>query len=1027
MLWFALTAVVLLQSGVLGDKDCNQSLLTNNAVTSSSQLSANFSASHAQMSSKSAWCPTQNFSSSEYLQIVFSSFKRITRIKIDGETNPGVNQTARRVTKYLLQVSRDGVQFQNFKQISQSDVVVQLNAFAVRLVPRSFNAFPCMRVEIYGCKAPEPETCKEKNGTCSQICKDNERYCFMGVCFFRCVTDWMCTKYITCKCHPGYKLLNDKRTCKDINECKRYNGGCDDFCENTVGSYICSCKSGYKLERDRHGCSDINECDINDGGCNQICENNQGSYKCKCWTGYKMSADNHTCIDIDECKVDNGGCSHTCINLAGGRRCACPVGFQVDALGKNCVDTNECYLANGGCETFCHNNNGSYTCSCRSGFELYDKLKCRDIDECARKTDDCDDQSTTCFNYQGSYECRCKKGFKYIPNNKRQCERMTCPPLVESQGTSVSPSECLVKNGRKVGDKCTFSCKAGYVLLDPSKNTMTCLDTTSWDMPIISCRPIRCPSLTPPANGYVYPPFCSTTGNTFGQSCYYRCNKGYSLKNGQNPKRDCTNSGAWDISTPATCAKVFIKPWINCPPDVVMSLDPKGNQADVTALLLKPKSNVGDVKMFPEKYRTSLVFPAGTTTLTYKATNKNGDVAQCTTDVIIEDKTPPRVVYCPNNIYESSPGIDKVIIWRDPEFADNVKVTSVTSDKKPNQKFGLGETLVLYVAKDAAGNTAQCSFSVTVKRLQCPVAEDPDNGKLTNCMNYGSTKYCRITCNTGKQTFMFTYGATCQLPEATWNEIPACVDATRINAGDSCPSGQIQQKSLTGYPNFIKYCVSCPRGYKYDSSAKDCIKCPVGYTSLAESSAQCTKCPAGKSTVKAGSKNCIDQCKPGTSSEDGFDLPLNPNGCSQCSMGYYSDIYGASQCKQCPDKLMTKFKGSNSKDDCGIAPTVTEFGPMNINVDENDRVEFVCKAVGPPTPSIKIVKARPTPDGFGGPVKIESIVEGGKQIGIRYIIQKASEHDQGLYSCVATNVFGKNTKFLNLQVNINLGSGQSGV
>lgn len=44
-----------------------------------------------------------------------------------------------------------------------------------------------------------------------------------------------------------------------------------------------------------------------------------------------------------------------------------------------------------------------------------------------------------------------------------------------------------------------------------------------------------------------------------------------------------------------------------------------------------------------------------------------------------------------------------------------------------------------------------------------------------------------------------------------------------------------------------------------------------------------------------------------------------------------------------------------------VAPTVTEFGPMNINVDEHDRVEFVCKAVGPPTPTIKVVKARPTP------------------------------------------------------------------
>jgi hypothetical protein len=44
-----------------------------------------------------------------------------------------------------------------------------------------------------------------------------------------------------------------------------------------------------------------------------------------------------------------------------------------------------------------------------------------------------------------------------------------------------------------------------------------------------------------------------------------------------------------------------------------------------------------------------------------------------------------------------------------------------------------------------------------------------------------------------------------------------------------------------------------------------------------------------------------------------------------------------------------------------VAPTVIEFGPMDINVDENNRVEFVCKAVGPPTPALKVVKSRPTP------------------------------------------------------------------
>lgn len=44
-----------------------------------------------------------------------------------------------------------------------------------------------------------------------------------------------------------------------------------------------------------------------------------------------------------------------------------------------------------------------------------------------------------------------------------------------------------------------------------------------------------------------------------------------------------------------------------------------------------------------------------------------------------------------------------------------------------------------------------------------------------------------------------------------------------------------------------------------------------------------------------------------------------------------------------------------------VAPTVVEFSPEDITVDEGDRVEFVCKANGSPSPAIKVVKVRPAP------------------------------------------------------------------
>ena len=100
----------------------------------------------------------------------------------------------------------------------------------------------------------------------------------------------------------------------DINECSQNNGGCEDTCTNTMGSYECSCQAtGYSLNNDKHNCSgkwlvlndsidfliiDINECSINNGGCVQSCTNIPGSYYCSCETGYSLNFNGHGCTGI---------------------------------------------------------------------------------------------------------------------------------------------------------------------------------------------------------------------------------------------------------------------------------------------------------------------------------------------------------------------------------------------------------------------------------------------------------------------------------------------------------------------------------------------------------------------------------------------------------------------------------------------------------------------------------------------------------------------------------------------------------
>jgi len=40
----------------------------------------------------------------------------------------------------------------------------------------------------------------------------------------------------------------------DVNECATNNGGCEDTCNNTIGSYNCQCRAGFRLADNGRDC-----------------------------------------------------------------------------------------------------------------------------------------------------------------------------------------------------------------------------------------------------------------------------------------------------------------------------------------------------------------------------------------------------------------------------------------------------------------------------------------------------------------------------------------------------------------------------------------------------------------------------------------------------------------------------------------------------------------------------------------------------------------------------------------------------
>ena len=47
----------------------------------------------------------------------------------------------------------------------------------------------------------------------------------------------------------------------DVDECETLNGGCQQICNNTVGSYFCSCTEGYQLQMDGTTCQGQSQLD----------------------------------------------------------------------------------------------------------------------------------------------------------------------------------------------------------------------------------------------------------------------------------------------------------------------------------------------------------------------------------------------------------------------------------------------------------------------------------------------------------------------------------------------------------------------------------------------------------------------------------------------------------------------------------------------------------------------------------------------------------------------------------------------
>jgi hypothetical protein len=159
-------------------------------------------------------------------------------------------------------------------------------------------------------------------------------------------------------------------------------------------------------------------------------------------------------------------------------------------------------------------------------------------------------------------------------------------------------------------------------------------------------------------------------------------------------------------------------PILNLPPNITVRADLGKNTATVTY-------NVTATDDFPGVVLVSLPasgsdFPIGITTVTVTAIDTSGNRTQGTFTITVTDSTPPTIECPPDILQATDPGTNNAVVRYSISAADNMALPALTCQPPSGSVFPIGITTVVCQARDAAGNTATCMFTVTIIDRQPP-------------------------------------------------------------------------------------------------------------------------------------------------------------------------------------------------------------------------------------------------------------------------------------------------------------------
>jgi hypothetical protein len=166
-----------------------------------------------------------------------------------------------------------------------------------------------------------------------------------------------------------------------------------------------------------------------------------------------------------------------------------------------------------------------------------------------------------------------------------------------------------------------------------------------------------------------------------------------------------------DVIGTAVCSTaVTLPPNINCSPNLVQPTDLSKSNAVVNFTVTSDAAGATIACSPP----SGSVFQLGLTTVNCTASDTGGNSAACSFMVNVVDIEPP-ILHCPQNrIVSTELGANSAIVTYEIVASDNVPGVTSTCSPPSGSRFPLGPSTVNCTATDLAGNSATCSFTITI-------------------------------------------------------------------------------------------------------------------------------------------------------------------------------------------------------------------------------------------------------------------------------------------------------------------------